>query len=86
MSEEYKVGGSFANNSIVAFKRYVKDGVLDVEAVTKDYALNEGQIPHLEAELKAAGYLEQPEDFGAVSDSRVDTAPLPAIEETEEEE
>lgn len=78
--DEYQITGSFASNSIGAFKQYVTDGVLDVEAVTKDYALNAAQIPMLEAELKAAGYL------GEDSISNVeDTAPFPATEEIEEE-
>ena len=69
--EEYKVTGSFANNTVVAFKSYVKDGALDVQRVKKDYALNERQIPHLVMELEAAGYLGTPE--------RADTQPLEPV-------
>ena len=74
--EQYQATGSFANNSISGFKRYVKDGKLDVEAVTKDYALNERQIPRLTAELEAAGYLQ--------AAPAKTTRPLPKIEKIEE--
>lgn len=72
MADEYKVTGSFANNTIIAFKPYVKDGKLDVDRVKKDYALNDAQIPMLNAELEAAGYFKTPE--------RADTQPLKAAE------
>lgn len=69
--EEYRVTGSFANNGIVAFKPYVKDGKLDVERVKKEYALNDAQIPMLNAELEAAGYFKTPE--------KGDTQPLEPV-------
>lgn len=71
--EEYKVTGSFANNGIVAFKPYVKEGKLDVDSVKKDYALNDKQIPMLNAELEAAGYFKTPD--------KADTQPLEPVAE-----
>ena len=80
--QEYVPTGSFANNGISGFKGYVKGGVLDWEKAKTDWALNDNQRPHLEAELVAAGFLS---DAAPAADvSRVDTAPLEPIEETEE--
>jgi hypothetical protein len=69
MSDEYVAQGSFANCSINGFKQYVKDGVLDVERVKEEWALNDAQIPHLEIELKAAGYLPETKPAEAVTQS-----------------
>lgn len=76
MAEEYKVTGSFANNTIVAFKPYVKDGKLDAERVKKDYVLNDAQIPMLSAELEAAGYFNVPEKAQPVKAPKHTTQPL----------
>jgi hypothetical protein len=61
MADEYIITGSFANKSINHFKPYVKRGALDVEAVIEAEGLNEKQIPGLEKELIAAGYMKEPE-------------------------
>lgn len=66
---EYIAQGSFANCSINGFKRYVTDGVLDAEAVKADWALSDAQIPHLEIELRAAGYLPESSLSQAVTQS-----------------
>jgi hypothetical protein len=57
MLASYKPTGSFADQGIVGFKRYVKDGVLDEEKVTAAEGLNARQIPILKIELEAAGLL-----------------------------
>jgi len=67
--QEYVAQGSFANCSINGFKQYVKDGVLDVERVKEEWALNDAQIPHLEIELRAAGYLPESNLSQAVTQS-----------------
>ena len=75
----YKPTGFFANRQVHHFARryqdeengpiktYVDGGVLDVEAVKRREGLNDRQIPFLESELRAAGYLPKEEKTPPVS-------------------
>lgn len=71
----YQATGSFAGGSIVGFKRYVKDGVLDEEAVLTEAGLIPRQIPFLLIELEAAGYLEKSEAAPVTAPLEVESEP-----------
>lgn len=68
--EKYIPTGSFCNQGLIAFKQYIENGILDEATVTKDFALNERQIPRLKAELEAAGMLGLPAAPSATAESK----------------
>lgn len=49
----------FASLALPGYKRFIKDGVLDEEAVMDELALSEAQIPLLKEKLVKAGMLTE---------------------------